>query len=525
MDEKPDLYFDEPTVVSFAISEFGWFLQYMQGYLRYLKHKVYPNHKFILFSSTQYHVLVKDFISHTIQLPPWFGELGLEPDCYESVLPGSPPGSLTPPDVYASLLQYFRQFYDTSKAVEIWPPRGYSTFLMNKPQVFTRYSSTENIREQFDKPIIVVFPRARARAPQRNIPEYIWREFVLRLSQNRIVVTAGIPGGACLEDLEGKNIINMIKYEGEDKLDKIMEYLCNAELCVSSQSGPTHLSLLCACPSYIIGHEEQRHCVKENRLKTFCTFRYVQDYRCTDSDTMLNDMDEFIARLRLEQINRPSLNVLKDKKGLVGVEIGTSYGMNAMSMLKNLDIEKLYLVDPYEIYDELEKVKGTQTQEFHNSTYELMLKNLEPYMGRVQIIKEYSENAVSEIENGLDFAYIDGNHSYEYVKRDLELYYPKVKKGGLVAGHDYNDPIFINEDGSDKIECEINHVKKAVDEFFNELGLDIQSDTCLDDLGNHDWWVIKPVDYNDIVAADIDTMNKLIPKDENDIEIFVDKEK
>ena len=523
MDEKPDLYFDEPTVVSFAISEFGWFLQYMQGYLRYLKHKVYPNHKFILFSSTQYHVLVKDFISHTIQLPPWFGELGLEPDCYESVLPGSPPGSLTPPRVYADLLQYFRQFYDTSKSVEVFMPRGYSTFIMNKPQIFTRYTSDQDLRKQFKKPIIVVFPRARARAPQRNIPEHIWREFVLRLSQNRTVVLGGIPGGACLEDLEGNNIINMIKYEGEDKLDKTMEYLCNAEMCVSSQSGPTHLGLLCSTPSYIAGHEEKRHCVKENRLNTFCTFRYLTDYRAIDADTMFSDMDEFIARLRLEQINRPSLNTLSDQKNLTGVEIGASYGMNAISMLKNLDIAKLYLVDPYEVYDELEKVRGTQIQEFHDDTYRLMVENLRPYMNRVEIIKEYSENAADKIENELDFVYIDGNHSYEYVKKDLELYYPKVKKGGLVAGHDYNEPEFVNDDGSKKTECEINHVRKAVDEFFEKLGIEVQSDTCLDDLGNHDWWVVKPIDYDDIVAADTKTMNKLIPKDENDIELFVNK--
>ena len=67
--------------------------------------------------------------------------------------------------------------------------------------------------------------------------------------------------------------------------------------------------------------------------------------------------------------------------------------------------------------------------------------------------------------------------------------------------------------------------QQAVNEFFEKLGIEVQSDTCLDDLGNHDWWVVKPIDYDDIVAADTKTMNKLIPKDENDIELFVDKEK
>lgn len=37
-----------------------------------------------------------------------------------------------------------------------------------------------------------------------------------------------------------------------------------------------------------------------------------------------------------------------------------------------------------------------------------------------------------------DAVFIDGNHSYEYVKKDLENYYPKVKTGGIVALHDAN---------------------------------------------------------------------------------------
>ena len=36
-----------------------------------------------------------------------------------------------------------------------------------------------------------------------------------------------------------------------------------------------------------------------------------------------------------------------------------------------------------------------------------------------------------------DWIYIDGNHTYEYVKQDLEGYRPKVKPGGYMAGDDY----------------------------------------------------------------------------------------
>lgn len=39
-------------------------------------------------------------------------------------------------------------------------------------------------------------------------------------------------------------------------------------------------------------------------------------------------------------------------------------------------------------------------------------------------------------EKLLDFIFIDGNHFYEYVKQDFEMYSPLVKKGGVIAFHD-----------------------------------------------------------------------------------------
>ncbi len=41
-------------------------------------------------------------------------------------------------------------------------------------------------------------------------------------------------------------------------------------------------------------------------------------------------------------------------------------------------------------------------------------------------------------DNSIDFCFIDANHTYEYVSRDIAAYLPKMKKGGVIAGHDYN---------------------------------------------------------------------------------------
>jgi predicted O-methyltransferase YrrM len=61
--------------------------------------------------------------------------------------------------------------------------------------------------------------------------------------------------------------------------------------------------------------------------------------------------------------------------------------------------------------------------------------------GRSQSLQ--SLNQVKNITSELDFLFIDGNHMYEYVKQDYEMYSPLVRKGGIVAFHD----IGLNEEG------------------------------------------------------------------------------
>ena len=47
--------------------------------------------------------------------------------------------------------------------------------------------------------------------------------------------------------------------------------------------------------------------------------------------------------------------------------------------------------------------------------------------------------AAQEFKDGsLDFVFIDANHDYEYVKEDILAWLPKIKKGGIIAGHDYH---------------------------------------------------------------------------------------
>lgn len=67
-------------------------------------------------------------------------------------------------------------------------------------------------------------------------------------------------------------------------------------------------------------------------------------------------------------------------------------------------------------------------------------KNMKPFEGHFSTkfggdsfdrIKEFEDNSI-------DFAFIDANHTYEFVSRDIAAILPKMKKGGILAGHDFN---------------------------------------------------------------------------------------
>lgn len=123
---------------------------------------------------------------------------------------------------------------------------------------------------------------------------------------------------------------------------------------------------------------------------------------------------------------------LNDNHNLMGVEIGVKYGNHAKGILNDLSIEKLFLIDPWENIVE----RGFfWTQEYTNCFNEAK-NNLSQFEKKIKFIKKKSEDALSDVPDNLDFVYIDGNHTYKFVKKDIELYYPKVKDSGVIGGHD-----------------------------------------------------------------------------------------
>tara|TARA_Y100000034_G_scaffold136839_1_gene216252 strand:- start:1989 stop:2957 length:969 start_codon:yes stop_codon:yes gene_type:complete len=125
-------------------------------------------------------------------------------------------------------------------------------------------------------------------------------------------------------------------------------------------------------------------------------------------------------------------------KGSVGLEIGTYRGTYAKYIADIVEPKMLHLVDPWEHQDsdKWEDNKRNYDQNKFNGIFGDVQKIFTDY-DNVTIHRLYSDEAVYEFDDEyFDWIYIDGCHMYECVKADMTAYFPKVKKGGLIAGHD-----------------------------------------------------------------------------------------
>jgi hypothetical protein len=72
--------------------------------------------------------------------------------------------------------------------------------------------------------------------------------------------------------------------------------------------------------------------------------------------------------------------------------------------------------------------------------YDVFVNNMKPVEGHYTAIKGDSAETASLYEDeSLDFVFIDASHDYESFKKDLFAWFPKVKIGGMISGHDFAD--------------------------------------------------------------------------------------
>lgn len=137
-------------------------------------------------------------------------------------------------------------------------------------------------------------------------------------------------------------------------------------------------------------------------------------------------------------------NEVAQKKYKVLVELGTWKGHSIIHLAKKLqeqDYEfELYGVDLFE-NSLIHQIEGNNY--LSNQVpllWDIYNKNLENAKVRhlIKDIKNSSWEASSNFEDGsVDFLFIDADHKYESVVKDINFWLPKMKKGGMISGHDF----------------------------------------------------------------------------------------
>jgi hypothetical protein len=153
-------------------------------------------------------------------------------------------------------------------------------------------------------------------------------------------------------------------------------------------------------------------------------------------------------------------------KNSICAEVGVWKGDFSQEILDHLNPKELYLIDPWlyipsyseswyggaeaKSQEDMDKIYFNVIERFKNNS-------------RVEILKMSSTEA-SKIfpDNYFDFVYIDSCHLYEYIRQDLNVWYPKIKLGRILAGDDYGTEGWWN-----------NGPQIAVDEFVKENKLEL----------------------------------------------------
>jgi len=156
------------------------------------------------------------------------------------------------------------------------------------------------------------------------------------------------------------------------------------------------------------------------------------------------------------------------------VEIGSFKGRSSCAMAVNILNSKknikFYCVDTWLGSKEHQQGETSEDKDVVSGTlFDIFLKNIEPVLKYITPIQKSSLEACNDFKTGsLSFVFIDASHDYENVKKDLTAWYPKMKSGGTLAGHDWN----------------WHEVARAVKEFAEEKGLHITTSGC--------WEIIIP---------------------------------
>jgi hypothetical protein len=141
------------------------------------------------------------------------------------------------------------------------------------------------------------------------------------------------------------------------------------------------------------------------------------------------------------------ISVIRDNEYKTFLEVGVWYGKNIIRIVKEFPTTTCYGVDPYNYMEYSNQIsfkdyKSHLLKTESENVYQKTLAYTKKY-NNFNLIRKSSSDASKDFEDeSVDIVFIDANHSYESVKNDIDLWLPKVKRGGVLYGHDYSIGFF-----------------------------------------------------------------------------------
>jgi len=217
--------------------------------------------------------------------------------------------------------------------------------------------------------------------------------------------------------------------------------------------------------------------------------------------TKIQEPSKFVVKrdIPLIQHRNDIAKVLQDRSDYqIGIEVGVQRGIFSSHVLTNWpNCKAYYLVDVWKHLANYHDIANIQ-EEQQDLLYHETLTSLKPFANKIIPLRMFSHEAARLIPNGsVDFVYLDARHDYCGVLDDMQMYWPKLRNGGLFAGHDFyyaNNSLLLST-GQDWSICadgskQIGAVKGAVESFSKQHKLQIWST-------NEDWpswYTVKETD-------------------------------
>lgn len=185
----------------------------------------------------------------------------------------------------------------------------------------------------------------------------------------------------------------------------------------------------------------------------------------------------------LDLINDADAAVLRRlSRGFV-IEIGTHLGASTEALLEGA-AEHVMCIDTFRGTPG-DFCTGTVVPEVALS---ILQKRFERFPGRFTIVQGESKHVAGLLRDGIcDAVFIDAAHDYRSVLGDIKAWWPKIKDGGVMIGHDYDcKPTWLNVDDGKQNDVNGHHpgVVRAVVESFGESVVLAGGESCV-------WYVNK----------------------------------